>query len=204
LHQTTVHAPKRVLDRQLQRESEPTNHAVKKKRPRKDKFWLFATVSVFILLTAGGATAYLIVRQKSDGVPKTIAKQVEFKAFLPTTSGSDNNTTIDKKSYKYDTQAKVLSYVIYVGGKSRAVVTEQTVPDEFVDIPDAYDKMVNSLGPIWSLESPIGKVSICQTNKLEGQVAVAKSQGTLMFIKADSVLDESTWRKLINGISVRD
>jgi hypothetical protein len=153
---------------------------------------------VFSLLLAASLALVLLLKNNQP-MPTTIKTQLESPALLPS-SGSE--VTIDKTSYKYDAANKVFSYDIKSNNGGVSVVTEQPTPSEFLDIPTTFDKVVNSLGPSLTFDSPVGVVSVGHPASLptDSEVGIARSEGTLIFVRTYTIWTESQWRKFFNNL----
>ncbi len=82
-------------------------------------------------------------------------------------------------------------------------ITEQATPSGFTDIPQAYDKFINSLSGYFSFGSVNGTVNLVRPHNLNGeQAAVINDKGTLMFIHPMQDLPPDVWRQLFNNLTV--
>jgi hypothetical protein len=96
-----------------------------------------------------------------------------------------------------------LAYTVIIG-KTTAVVSEQSTPDQFTDIPAVYDKFLETFNQDSSFEVPAGKVYLGRPPNMEGrQAAVMNSQGTLMFVKPTTDLSGDQWRQLFLSFEIR-
>ena len=160
-------------------------------------------ISLGLLLGAGLLVSLyvLFVRQNtSNPLPPAIKKQVSFVVFYPR---PDPTITIDTKSFKYDSQAKLMSYVMTYAN-TPITIAEQATPQNFIDIPQAYDKLIESLSEYGSFQSYYDKVSLTRPKELNGnQSAVMNSKGTLVFAQpTKGELSEDQWKKLFNGFEI--
>lgn len=160
-------------------------------------------LSAGLILGAGllvGAYYLFLYHPTTSVIPKTIKKQLSFVVFYPS---PDSAVTVDIKSFKYDSQAKLMSYVARFGN-TPITIAEQATPQNFIDIPQAYDKLIESLSEYASFQSYYDKVSLTHPKEFNGQQsAVMNSKGTLVFAhptKGD--LSEDQWKKLFNGFEV--
>ena len=180
--------------------SQQTNKITHKKRNQ-----LSTPLALSLGVVAGAGLllgTYFIFLYKSTPniIPPGIKKQVSFNVFYPS---PDPTVTVDSKSFKYDSQAKLMSYVItYV--KTPVTIAEQATPQNFIDIPQAYDKLIESLSEYGSFQSYYDKVSLTHPKEFNGQQsAVMNSKGTLVFAHPTrGDLTEDQWKKLFNGFEV--
>lgn len=169
---------------------------------RISRWQLLGVVAGFL---AGGLIVlvlFLVFGKSHSPIPVKISKQLEAPALLPATTS--NSFSIDKASFKYDSANKVLSYIVDTSPPViHITITEQPTPSEFIDIPDAYTKLVNSFSPFLTFDSPPGTVNIGRPTQLHGnQAAVLQGQGDLLFAHPDHDLTETQWRQLFNSLSI--
>ena len=130
--------------------------------------------------------------------PEATKNRLHFTLIAPTGGG----ITIDKKSVKFDETNKLLTYTITYGSTS-LVVSEQSVPSQFVDITTVYTKLVEGLNNYESFESVIGSVHLTKPTQLGGrQVAVLNSKGTLLFVKPKDPLTTDQWKVIFQYMEV--
>jgi hypothetical protein len=146
------------------------------------------TVAGFV---AAAAVALLLLLRKEPAIPPVINKEASFVIFYP---GENSQTKINKETFKYNTQAKNLSFI----------VSEQSTPEGFVDIPQAYDKLIESLRAYASFDSFYGKVDLTHPKEFSGQQsAVMNSKGTLIFVHpTNGSLSTDQWKQLFNNMNV--
>jgi hypothetical protein len=154
-------------------------------------------ILIAILLIIIGALVWL---RHLHPLPKSIRQQVNYLVFYP---ASDSGVAVDKSSFKYDAAQKVLSYTVSTQNRT-LTVSEQPTPDAFNDVPQAYDKLVQSLGEYGSFDSLFGKVSLTRPQQLHGQQsAVMNAKGTLLFAHpTQGELSDDEWRQLFNSLRV--
>jgi hypothetical protein len=131
-------------------------------------------------------------------LPKIVTRQVSFSIFAP----DKKVAQIDSSTVKYDASQKLLSYYVNYAG-TRAVVSEQPTPEQFIDIPQTYEKVRESMREYSKFDTPSGIVYLTMPDDLKGrQAAVLNSKGTLVFIKPDRNLQPDEWRRLGNSLSI--
>lgn len=152
-----------------------------------------------LALTAG--TYYLLEARKSrTDIPENIQKQLTIIPFIPS---RDSALKVDRTTYKYDPNQKGLSFIIAGGEYGELTVSEQPTPQEFIDIPDFYPKLVDNFKRYASFESQYGTVYLTRPNgQLKGQTAVMNGRGVLLFIRSQKDLAEDQWRQLFNIIEI--
>jgi hypothetical protein len=155
------------------------------------------TVAGFV---AAAAVALLLLLRKEPAIPPVINKEASFVIFYP---GENSQTKINKETFKYNTQAKNLSFIVSYANKS-LTFSEQSTPEGFVDIPQAYDKLIESLRAYASFDSFYGKVDLTHPKEFSGQQsAVMNSKGTLIFVHpTNGSLSTDQWKQLFNNMNV--
>ncbi len=131
-------------------------------------------------------------------LPRSVRHQVSFVVLYP---GKNNPAQLHRSSIKYNADEKVLTYYAMLDG-SRLTVSNQATPEAFIDVPQAYDKLVSGMRPYASFDSSSGKVALTRPpNSNNQQAAVTKAHGTLMFVRADHDLTDDQWRKFFNNLA---
>ena len=132
-------------------------------------------------------------------LPANISKQLSFGVYFPTANTAV--ATINKRSINYQASGGLLSYTAQLTDGTTVSVNQQATPESFVDIPQAYDKLVASLQPYTSFDSINGRVSLTYPKELKGsQSAVMNAKGTLLFARPSKSLSDKQWRQLFNGL----
>lgn len=160
--------------------------------------WPWVGAGVVILLAVGGVIASGVLRHHSP-IPTKVKTQLTSTLLLPSASAYQ----VDETSVKYDSQEKLLSYDIQAQGLGKLVVSEQPSPEQFHDIPQYYDKLLEHLGEYQSFDVDVGTVYLARPSKLSSQqIAVINTKGTLVFIKPDHSLTSDQWRQFFNNFEV--
>ena len=156
-------------------------------------WWIIGGVAVLGLITI----VILLVAPKNP-IPGPIKKQLTSTLLVPRGGGA----VVDRASVNYDRNQKLLIFnVAYVGIK--LVVSQQPTPDQFVDIPDVYTKLIDGLNNYSSFDSSIGTVHLTKPTQAHGgQWGVLNTKGTLMFVKPDKNLTDDQWRTFFNHVVV--
>ena len=155
---------------------------------------------LLIGVTAVLAYGYQRHQNPKNRIPAQIKSQISFIVFYP---GPSTDTSIDTRSFKYDQPTHVFSFVVNFMHQP-ITFAEQATPQNFIDIPQAYDKLLESLSEYASFNSYYDKVSLAHPKEFKGQQsAVMNSKGTLVFAHPTSgSLNEDQWRKLFNGLEI--
>lgn len=161
-----------------------------------DSFLGKATASIVVvgLLVVAG----LILYPSKPAIPGPVKAKLTSTLFVP--RGGDYHT--DRESAKYDEDLKLLTYRTEIRGVTTVIVTQQSTPDQFVDIPTYGDKVFEQLGEYKTFDTAIGKVHLLRTPKDQKQAAGINAQGTLMFVKPERDMSEDEWRKFFNRMVV--
>jgi hypothetical protein len=127
-----------------------------------------------------------------------IRKQLTSALLLP----AAETVMIDADSIKYDSGLKVLSFDAPIDG-IRLSVSEQPTPENFTDIPQVYDKVVEQMRVYKKFETAIGIVYLTKPESRKGsQTAVMNTKGTLLFANPDKDLSDDQWRRFFNSFDV--
>jgi hypothetical protein len=158
-----------------------------------NRFWL---VSISIIIVAVAIVGVLVWRKPF--IPGKIKGSVTSTIFVPAGPQVKNQSA----TVKYDSSLKLLSYQSIAYGVN-TTVSEQPTPQNFIDIPEVYDKVVTSYNQYENFDTAAGTVYLTRPKNQNGrQVAVMNSKGTLMFVKADRDLSDDQWRKFFNNLQI--
>jgi hypothetical protein len=154
--------------------------------------WLPLICAIALILLAVLVLLYL----QRPVLPPSIASKVSFVVDYPS-----SDWKIDYESIKFQNDAsKVLSFTAQRDG-TLLNITEQPSPDPFQDIPNYIDKVTVQMGEFRTFDSAAGTVHLTRPKAANGnEVAVANTQGTLMFIRANEDLPDDAWRRLFNSL----
>jgi len=149
------------------------------------------------LLLALLSIASLLYILNSSPIKKEIRKQVAFAIMVPT-----DNKSLQKNSEKYNSTEKILTYKATYKNVE-LVISEQAMPDQFVDIPQAYDKFLQQLPTYSSFQSINGNVHLAKPANLHGiTLAVMDGKGTLMIVRPNKTIADDDWRRFFNDSKV--
>jgi predicted N-acyltransferase len=137
---------------------------------------------------------------KDSPIPPAVNQEANFVIFYP---NENSQTKINKASFKYDSHAKALSFIVTYNSKS-LTFSEQPTPQGFVDIPQAYDKLIEELNGYSSFDSYYGKVDLTHPKELKGQQSAAmNTKGTLTFVHpTNGDLSNDQWKQLFNNLDI--
>ncbi|MFZ1812101.1 MAG: hypothetical protein WAU02_01080 [Candidatus Saccharimonadales bacterium] len=153
------------------------------------------------LLVVGGVAlwVYTTMSSRTSFVPEAIHQQLTFTTVAP------KNTTVqvETPSIKYDTTQKILTFTATYQ-KRTLVITEQPLPQEFIDVPPAFDKFATDAGQYDQFDSAIGSVRLTKLPKQpDQQAAIIKTNvGVMMFIKPSTSLTPDEWRQLVTQLDI--
>lgn len=159
---------------------------------------IVSSIVVFSLLVG---IIMLVGSRHSPGlIPDNLKKQISFVLFLPSSSPEMN---INTKSFRYDPVSKVFTFKMQYD-HSTLTIAEQATPQNFIDIPQAYDKVMETLNEYASFNSYYDKVSLTRPKEFKGQQsAIMNSKGTLITAHpTKGELTEDQWKKLFNGLEL--
>lgn len=147
-----------------------------------------------------GALHFLGGAGQSAIVPKATMAKVTYGVFEPQ---KDKVLQVDKDSVEFDEKNKIITYSAVTNDQTKLIFSEQPTPESFVDVPQAFDKLISSLQGYTSFDSVNGKVNLTHPKELKGQqAAVLNNKGTLMFIRATGNVSDDTWRQIFNNLDV--
>lgn len=156
-----------------------------------------------MVLLAVVATLGLVARNSGasdEFLPPAVASKVTFPVFMP---DGEATATYDQTTVSYQADADVLSYTAKLAGGEELYINQQPTPESFIDIPQAYDKLIASLQPYSTFDTANGRVSLTKPKELNGkQSAVMNAKGTLMFIRSETDLSDSQWRQVFNNLKI--
>lgn len=132
-------------------------------------------------------------------ISKSLKGQITSTVFVPKSPYVKNQIG----SAKYDSGLKLLSYNVTAFG-ANIIVSEQPTPENFIDIPAVYQKVIDSSNEYDTFQVPSGTVYLTKPKDQNGrQVAIMNSQGTLMFVKPSNNLTGDQWRQFFQTLQTQ-
>ena len=160
------------------------------------KRWYFGTLGA--LVAAGLVVIVVMLVLPKPPIPGSLKQQLTSTLIVP----SHKQATIDRSSAKYDGSLKVLSFTVGTAGH-KLVMAEQPTPDQFVDVPQAFQKVLENMNEYDSFDSVMGTVHLTKPQSLHGgQTAVLNAKGTLLFATPAANLSTDQWRRFFNSFTV--
>lgn len=157
---------------------------------------LILAALVLILILAG---LFILLKPK-QAIPKTIQKQLDFIPY----AAKGHDIRLDKNSYKYDPSQKGLSFTASSTEYGKLTFSEQPTPQQFIDIPDLYTKLIDKLNRYSVFNNQLGTVYLTKpADQKNGQTAVINSSGVLMFVRSEKDLTDSQWRKIFESVTLQ-
>lgn len=151
---------------------------------------------VLAIVTAG----LFLILKPNQPIPQPIQKQLDFIPYIA--KGQD--ITPDKNSYKYDSSQKGLSFTVSSAQYGKLTFSEQSTPQQFIDIPDLYTKLVDKLNRYSVFNNQLGTVYLTKpSDQKNGQTAVLNSSGVLLFARSEKDLTDSQWRKIFETVRLQ-
>lgn len=157
--------------------------------------WRYLAPSVF-----GGLVIVLllVLLHKGPPIPAKISSQLTSTLMLP----QDPNFQVESGTAKYDKGLALLSYDVKAFG-STLTVSEQPTPQSFVDVPAAYQKVIENMNSYEDFNVATGTVYLTTPPQLAGkQAGVLNSSGTLTFVKPSGRLSDAQWRRFFTTFAV--
>lgn len=166
------------------------------------KVWLKLSLGIGIFLGISIVLLWLFIALKPKPFIRAgVKKNIPFTVLVPS---DESLITLDKTSVKYDSTTKLLTYsgLINTNG-AKLIFSQQPTPESFVDIPQAYEKLITSINQYSAFDSVQGKVYLTKPTELKGGTsAVMNTKGVLMFIKPTKDITEDEWKKLFNSLKI--
>ncbi len=130
-------------------------------------------------------------------VPNAIRKQLPFSPLVYTGGG------YQATGYKYAAGEKVLSYVLKTGNDTIVTMSEQSLPTQFIDIPEYKDRFLDNVTKRYAtVQASDLTVYLTRPPKQQKQVGVIVDKGLLIFMTAERDLSEAQWRKLADALAI--
>ena len=132
-------------------------------------------------------------------VPQSVIDQTTFVVMVP--EGKDikvekNTMEVSKPQGQDD---EVLNYTATIDGKE-VLVGQQPTPQQFIDIPKTYEKVVEQSNQYASFETTVGTVYLTRPQKQ--QIAMLNAKGTYMLAQASDDLTEDQWRRFFRSVTL--
>jgi hypothetical protein len=147
-----------------------------------------------------GFGGWLWWQNSHNPIPASFQQKINFPIFYP---GSQSPAIVNKSSFKYDSNNSLFSFVVTDAGQS-LIITEQATPQAFIDVPQAYATLINSLNNYYSFDSLQGQVDLTYPKEFNGQQsAVMNAKGTLMFAHDTARgLSNTQWQHFFNDLTI--
>ena len=160
------------------------------------KKWYLIGLGSFVAV--GGLIIVGLLLGQKPPIPRPIKQQVTSTILAPKSS----SFATDRESVKYSPNLKLLTFNVQTD-TIKVVVSEQPTPENFIDIPQVYDKVVEGMGEYQKFDTAVGTVHLTRPKELKGkQAAVLDTKGTLMFAKPEKDLSDDQWRKFFNSLDI--
>ncbi len=162
---------------------------------------LFVALAIFglIFIAADVAIGIYLLKPRPP-IPKNIQSQLDFTPYI---IQPDAGIKVDVGSYKYDASQKGLSFIATGRDYGKLTISEQPTPQQFIDIPEVYSKLVDKLNRYSVFDNATGTVYLTRPDGQHGgQTAVINSKGVLMFVRSAKDLSDDQWRKLFRSFTL--
>ena len=158
-----------------------------------NKIWFVGIIVVIM----GISIAWAVHVYTRPIVPAFIRSQMPSVILIP----SGENIVVDRHSMAIShppgQSDSVLNFNVTID-EVKLLVGEQPTPQQFVDIPKIYDKVVEQSKPYGSFDTVVGTVHL--TRPQSKQIAMLNSKGTYMLVQASKDLTIDQWRRLFRDI----
>lgn len=167
---------------------------------RRNRHILLAIIGAVLLVAVLAVGLYLL--RPRPAIPQAVQSRLTFTPYVVRPGGA---ISVDRQSYKYDPAEQGLSFVATGPKVGRLVVSEQPTPQQFIDIPDVYNKLVDGLNRYSVFDNQLGTVYLTKPkNQPSGQTAVLNSNGVLMFVRSEKDLSDGQWRVAFSSFRLED
>lgn len=137
------------------------------------------------------------IGSKNPAIPADLQFKAKFALFYPP---KNNALKIDKKTYKYEPQDGLISFVSYSPSKTKLTVSQQAAPAFMVAGNPAYQTLVKSLPGVKSFKTANGTVTATHTaNKANPGFAFMTKDGTMMIIRPSKTVSDAEWKQIFNS-----
>jgi len=156
-----------------------------------------------IVLTAGITVVItmLVLRSAASVLPTDISRDITFSPLVP--ANSSNYKATDYMIGKNESGAQILTYNLYSPAQKKVVISEQSQPQEFTDIPEYKDKFLENKKDA-TVASASGTIYLFrgtkQTNKEAGLML---ENGLLIFLNPETPLSKDEWRAIGDQLSLQ-
>ena len=158
------------------------------------RIWILIAGFCLIAIVVG---SYLLLRPKPF-VPKGIESKLSSVTFIPVSPQVVNQHA----TVKYNSNLKLLTYKATVFGVN-TVISEQPTPESFTDVPEVYQKVLDSWNQYQAFDTAQGTVYLTRPGGPNAnEVGVMNTKGTLMFVKPDKNLTNAQWRQVFNSLQI--
>lgn len=150
------------------------------------------------ILALGAVVILILVLLPKPPIPGKIKQQLTSTLLLPNT----RKFPVNRDTTKYDPSIKVLTYKVAAFGKT-IIMSEQPTPDQFTDVPQVYQKVLDGMQDYNDFDVNVGGVHLTLPPQLSGvQTAVLNTKGTLIFAKPSGKLSDDQWRQFFTSFQV--
>lgn len=135
---------------------------------------------------------------KPSTIPISITQNLSFPIYVPNTSSEWN---IDGSGTSYDQQSGVLSLTLTQTNGAQIILTQQSTPQVFNDVPQQYPKLLATMNQYSEIQTSFGTVGLTHPKELNGnQTAISNKAGTLLFAKPNRDLPDDEWKAFFNDL----
>lgn len=169
--------------------------------------YLLAIIIVVICMGTGAAVTYYLLheKQKPTIIDSQILENANFTMFYPgDAEQTADGWVLQQERTNYDKTTGVLTLHTIQNGRNRSIIlTEQSLPGVFNDIPSQYSKMLTTMNEYSELQTSFGAVALTRPKELNGgQAAVISKSGTLIFAKPSVDLTDDVWRDFFESLRI--
>ncbi len=174
-------------------------------RPLYKRKFSLKTALIVLALVAVGLITFGIVRVilnvDTGAIPQSIQTQLNFTPFVV---NKQSTLKVSSSSYKFDQELDGLSFIANSQSTGRLTISEQATPQEFIDVPDVYSKLVDGMNRYSVFQNQLGTVYLTRPgDQAAGQTAVTNADGVLLFIRSTRDLSDDQWRRIVDDLELQ-
>lgn len=160
---------------------------------------IFPIILIILALSIVAFAVYSKNTEEPAPISKEVMSKINFLIYYP---NNEETWTTDDSKTEFESESGVL-IMNSSNGSASIVLSQQSAPDVFNDVPDQYQRMLNSLNQHTEILTSFGTITITRPAELNGgQSAVGNLNGTLLFAKPDKDLNDAEWKEFFKSMEV--
>lgn len=163
------------------------------------KFKKLLPIALLALIIVIVSSLALTKNSEDSPIPNEIMNKINFLVYYP---NNEQTWTTDESKTEFDTESGVL--LLNSNDQTATIIlSQQSSPEVFNDVPDQYQRMLNTLNQYAEISTSFGTITLTKPAELKGgQSAVGNLNGTLLFAKPDRDLSMQEWENFFKSMEV--